>query len=544
MPYDITGTMEKAVGALRVLQTFWSNNESEEHGHQGSAQASSTLQASPATETPTRRLWHQKVKLEEEEEEPPSSENNWTQASEIRDHIDRSTRGSANLTNQHIDSTLRRASTSLGSPQEEYPGPSNPRRPDVPYTNAGFVMPPETEASHVTSNSPQSSTHDSNDDMENSIVALNGNSSQPSAGPSRERQDSLRDYGAPRIDRRVYSDEEVHNQPDIIFADGSLTMSLDGPHLREIIHRIEQDRLLCFKMRWYVARHVRRQYQTDLTPSTQLYRRRVNRNHNFTRQPNRAEQLISLRDKPFNRLDFEATRLQENFQKDQSGWQVRSITQILQRAYEQYRWDETVTDENVDSVLVLQAGADLRIFDAAGRISRPHHGTPLNMPAHEVLRVIEAESFPKASSSSLMRVAASPGQNNPADQATQRTPQGPGISPQNTSIDTASNDEIILLRAEISELKAEVERGRQFRENFVEEQKASQEALMAEMRMMLEAAECGKKRKRSSDKKQFSRRKSKKLRKYVRKLKELDAQTDGSLSSSSSMAEILSSDSE
>lgn len=581
MPYDITATMEKAVGALRVLQTFWSSNESEQHGHRGSAQASPTLQASPATETPTSRLWHPKVKLEEGGEEVVSnfSESHWTQAPEIREHNDRSTGEPPNVTGQNTDNTTQRASTSRDSPERasrEESGPRNTARSDVPYTDLSFEMPPETEARHATSPSPQPSTHDSNEETQDSVIVATGNSSQPSAGHPGERPGNQgKGYVAPRVDRKWYLDEEVRDQPDIIFADGTLTMPLDGPQLREVLHKIEQDRLLCFKMRWYVARHVRRQYQADLMPSVQLYRRRVNRKQRFARKTGIVEHPMSLRDKPFNRLDFEATRLQENFFRNQPGWHERSITRILQTAYEQYRWEETVTEENVDQVLVMQAGADLRAFAAAGRMSRAYHGSPLNKPSQDVLRAIEAEARINASSSSVVRGAATtPGQSKlPAEPVAQRTPQGPPSSTpllQDAGAGTVTaaaapkTDEISQLRAEISELKAEVEKGRKFRESYAEEQRASQEALMAEMRMMLEAAECGRnqKRKRGSGsrsgsgsgdhhKKQLSKssksskRKSKKLRKYVRKLKELDVHTEESLSSSSSSsAEDAPSDSE
>ncbi|KAK7751383.1 hypothetical protein SLS62_006639 [Diatrype stigma] len=574
--------MEKAVGALRVLQTFWSSNESEQqHGHRGSVQASPTLQVSPVTETPTRHPWHGEVKLEEGEDEGSlSSENHWAQPPESQEHNASSTGELPNPIGQNVDTTAQRASTSRDSPKGssmEDAGPGNPGRPDVPFTNLGFGMPPEAEAGHATSPSVQTSTRDSTEATQDSVIIATGNSSQPSAGFSGERPGNQRKgYVPPRVEKSVYSDEEVYNQPDIIFADGTLTMPLDGPQLREIIHRVEQDRLLCFKMRWYVARHVRRQYQTDLTPSTQLYRRRVLVKHNFVRKHDRAKQLVSLRENPFNRLDFEATRLQEGFRRNEPGWQVRGVTQILQKAYEQYGWEEVVTEENVNEVLVLQASADLRIFAAAGRMSRAYHGSPLSVPAQDVSRAIEAGTPLNASSRSAVRGATTtPVQSKPEELIVRRASQNPvpntpllrnagaGAGAGEVAVAPAApalkpDDEISQLRAEISELRAEVERGRRFRESYAEEQRASQEALMAEMRMMLEAAECGRNQKRkresgggsrSSDhKKQLlksSRRKSRKLRKYVRKLKELDVHTEESLSSSSSsLAEDSPSDSD
>ncbi len=559
--------MEKAVGALRVLQTFWSSNEPQQHDYQGSPQETSVSQASASTDVPAKHQWHQTVKLENDEDEGSvSSEKNPTYGtSDNQVWDDRPTQRYPNLTSQNTDSaTTHQASKSPETPQENRLGPVDLIRSNLGYTDLGFAR--EREADHETRSSPRTPTQSRDHMLCDNIVATVSSEDIPSQLSGKlpdERHDSGKSYATSKVDSGGYSDEEIRSQPDIIFADGTLAMPMDGPQLREIIHRIERDRSLCFKMRWYVARHIRQQYQADLKPSTQHYRRRVYRNHNFTKLPNKSEQLVSLRDKPFNRLDFEAARLQEHFYKDQPGWQIRSISQILQRAYEQYRWNETITDETVDRILVQQADADLRIYANARRLNSPHYDTLSAMPNGGPSRIVEVESPYEASSSSLVGGGADLAQYKLVDSSTQQASQVPSVCLQKAGIDTvrhlstepsgetepspyksgSSRNEIEMLRAEICELRAEVEMGKQFRETFMEEQRVSQEALMAEMRMMLEAAECGRKRKRSNDKKQFSRRKSKKLRKYVRKLKELDAQTEGSLSSSSSLAEESPSDS-
>ncbi len=118
--------------------------------------------------------------------------------------------------------------------------------------------------------------------------------------------------------------------------DGKLIIPSDGPQLRDIINMIEEDSMMCYKMRWYVARHVRQEFQEDVSLSRQRYKRRIDEGHQFRMTPKGRDKLIALRKKPFNRLDFEVMRAQVSFYKDQPGWKRRGITQILQAAYTKF----------------------------------------------------------------------------------------------------------------------------------------------------------------------------------------------------------------
>lgn len=97
-----------------------------------------------------------------------------------------------------------------------------------------------------------------------------------------------------------------------------------------------------------------------------------------------------------------------------------------------------------------------------------------------------------------------------------------------------NNGELTVLRAEICDLKAQAERDRVFRETIIHEQKASQEALLAEIRLMREAAEGGIKRKYRDKKRSKRSGTGEKLRKYLRKLRQLEVGTEGEESSTSS----------
>ena len=544
--------MEKAVGALRVLQTFWGSTEPPHHP--SSSQTLSAPQSGITVETPSGHRYHELVKREEGDQdlanvyrpaETPETRQQDAKFTDSRAHLTHPACQDAGSVSTYL------ASTPPTTSQESRAGPAHPEGPDVACTNARLETSREVEAVRERSFSSQPR------EILNSAVIGDPKYGNFSFGDYVVRRGDLTNWTAPGAEYGRYTDEEVRSQPDIIFEDGTLTMPLDGPHLRDVIRRIEKDRSLCFKMRWYIARHVRHHYTTELKPSTQHYRRRVYRNHNFSRQHDKSEQLVSLRDKPFNRLDFEATRIQEHFTRNQPGFQIRTITQVLQRAYDQYGWDEAVTDEDVDDVLLLHADSDLRHWANARRMTSPYQEVPAGPIVQQPPKIIAAEPTLVTPSPSMYG-AASPLHHQqaessfhysmllqtPASSSTNAFPPQPSSSSLRretehpASHEPSAREEVALLRAEIRELKAEVEAGRQFRESFVEEQRASQEALMAEMHSMLEAAEHGRKRKRErrSDKKQFSRRKSKKMRKYVQKLKELDAQTDGSLSSSSASA--------
>ncbi|RYO78678.1 hypothetical protein DL766_004879 [Monosporascus sp. MC13-8B] len=527
--------MDLAVDALRALHTFWSGQESQQS--QGSRHEESAPLAQPnrTTETSAKNISDSTINVEDGA--LASKDDRSQGAPEALDKNEAPARASVNLSDRDSGSSRTQHPPTDPHTREEDPSPGSS---NAPYTTSvGLEMARQGGVILRRNSSPKLPSHESNGDLRagnrDSSAEFSDNPERLSSeSPTRERQVSQRHDIAPGL----FSDEEVRNQPDIISADGRLTLPLDGPQLREVMHRIERDRSICFKMRWYVARHVRQQFQESLPLSNQYYRRRVYRNHNFTRGPTRAEQLISLRAKPFNRLDFEATRMQEHFIKNQSGWQERSITQILQRAYEQYRWADVITDGNVDAILITEAGADLRLFANATKMGFPSNA--VSSVAHKGSS--RASVSEKSSGGLLIPSVAGSGQYT-SEEITQQirqdtTKEQPGrqrvgtegieIPPQGA---TGNDDEIAKLRAEIRELKAEVERGRVFREKFVEEQRATQEALMAEMRMMLEASECVRKRKRSSgDGKHLSQRRSRKLRKYVQKLKELGVQAGSSSS--------------
>ncbi|CAJ2508798.1 Uu.00g138240.m01.CDS01 [Anthostomella pinea] len=253
-----------------------------------------------------------------------------------------------------------------------------------------------------------------------------------------------------------YSDHDVQRQPDIVAANQRLVMPLDGPRLRLIIHRVEGDRDLCFKMRWFVARHARKHFDSALPGSQQAFQRRVRQGHKFDQ-----EVAIKLRPTPFNRLDFEVTRAQEEFSKGDSGWENSRLTQVLQRTYSQYGWSETVSHADVDLIL-MNAGANPGVFASAARIQALVGTTTGEMPPPRVHPGIAGKSRRSTS---------------------RRPPRG--ASHQDTPRDGLM-DEIQSLRAEVRDLK----------EAFVAECRASQQALVAEMRLLREAMTGAPQRKR------------------------------------------------
>ncbi|RYP61674.1 hypothetical protein DL769_007603 [Monosporascus sp. CRB-8-3] len=539
--------MDLAVDALRALHTFWSGQEPQQSQGSRYEESAPLVQPTSPTETSAKNLPYSTINVKEDGQ-LASKDDRSQGTSESLEQNESSARASVSLSDRDSDNSRTQQSPTDPQTREKDPSPADPGSSNAPYTTSvGLEMARQGGVILKRSSSPELPIHESNGDLRarnrDSSAEFSDNSERLSAeSPTRERQVSQRHDITPGL----FTDEEVRNQPDIISADGRLTLPLDGPQLREVMHRIERDRSICFKMRWYVARHVRQQFQESLPLSNQYYRRRVYRNHNFTRGPTRAEQLISLRTKPFNRLDFEATRMQEHFIKTQPGWQERSITQILQRAYEQYRWADVITDENVDAILITEAGADLRLFANATKMGFPSNAA--SSAANQSSS--RASASGRSSGGPLMPSVAGSGQYTPENITQQIRQDSIGEHPGRQRVGTegmeiprhratGSNEEIAKLRAEIRELKAEVERGRVFRENFIQEQRATQEALMAEMRMMLEASECVRKRKHSSEGKHLSQRKSRKLRKYVQKLKELDVQagSSSSVEDSSSVSE-------
>lgn len=65
------------------------------------------------------------------------------------------------------------------------------------------------------------------------------------------------------------SDEDVSGRPDIRCLDQTLLMVPHGPLIGQILHKIEVDDTLWLKMRWYVSRHVRKNFKKSIAPGTQ-----------------------------------------------------------------------------------------------------------------------------------------------------------------------------------------------------------------------------------------------------------------------------------
>ncbi|KAI0018564.1 hypothetical protein F4780DRAFT_750799 [Xylariomycetidae sp. FL0641] len=311
-------------------------------------------------------------------------------------------------------------------------------------------------------------------------------------------------------------DEEVRSQPDVVFKDGRLRMPLDGPELLKIMERLENDETLCFKMRWYVAKHLRREYTQSLQPSRQPYAGRI-RTKYYTHS-----QWVNGHPRPYNRLDFEAVRTHWIFRKDQSQWELKGKYKILQSAYETFNWNPVITDDDVDDILRV-AGASLADFDKAPRVERqPHASSSLTSPVPFVITHPE----PSLHQNTGIPPAGTPTAGTPkigtpktrtpptADQSIGHrslVPRQPKpIRPEPMGL----QGEIKRLRTEIVELREaaqaerelhetsliqrdiELKEERKFRATLLAEFRASQELILAELRALGGAEEEARKRRR------------------------------------------------
>lgn len=88
-------------------------------------------------------------------------------------------------------------------------------------------------------------------------------------------------------------------------ANEDLTKPSDTEELKNIIHSM--DKRHCLKYRWYVVRHLRRNYDPALILSRQYYYKRIVKGHEFSKTAG-GWALQRLRSIPFNRIDYDATR--------------------------------------------------------------------------------------------------------------------------------------------------------------------------------------------------------------------------------------------
>ncbi|KAI1499036.1 hypothetical protein F5X99DRAFT_391480 [Biscogniauxia marginata] len=292
-------------------------------------------------------------------------------------------------------------------------------------------------------------------------------------------------------------------------------MPLDGVELRLIIKRVENDPTLCFKMKWYVARHLRHNFVKLRQPCYQYYALRI-RGVYYARLRETSDQA---QQRQYNRLDFEAARAQVGFRKDQPGWeQETSKVKMLQEAYEMFQWSEFITDDDVDEIL-KGAKAHSDAFDYATRVSRPAYYSVFEPISGQLLGTTTRESDRQVDL--------------PRDQDTKKSPQNPEPSYRRSKRKQMHDDtpgvsqhfdasteqmlprlyeELKSLREEVSELRKAAQeeivfrekllglcavdwrKERQFRETFLAEHRASQDALLAELRELREATQGGSKR--------------------------------------------------
>ncbi|KAI1638326.1 hypothetical protein F4809DRAFT_639627 [Biscogniauxia mediterranea] len=331
--------------------------------------------------------------------------------------------------------------------------------------------------------------------------------------PSGEHKKGSRKLAKWRIG---HPDSVVRSQPDVVFEDESLAMPLDGDELRHIINRIEKDQTLCFKMRWYVARHLRQTFVKLHQPCYQPYAVRVRGSYySMMRETGPQTQL-----KPYNRLDFEATRAHAGFEKDQPGWEQETTRiRMLQEAYAMFQWSKFVTDKDVDDVLI-GAKVSPDIFYDAPRVDKATYY--YNLPGTAQNRA--TDTVPRKSSH---QVGTQPGHQ--ADQFLQNTEPSyrrskrkrvydDGLETGHVAGGSAEQtlprlfEELKSLREEVRELRQVAQEEKVFREKllslcamdwgkerqFKETILASQDALLAELRELREATPGGIKRQRVS----------------------------------------------
>ncbi|KAI5925679.1 hypothetical protein F4810DRAFT_26367 [Camillea tinctor] len=317
----------------------------------------------------------------------------------------------------------------------------------------------------------------------------------------RPRQRGEHKKGARKLAKWLvgHPDSVVQGQPDVVFEDESLAMPLDGDELREIIKRIEKDKTLCFKMRWYVARHLRQHFVKLQQPCYQPYAVRIRgAYYSMTRETGPQVQR-----KPYNRLDFEAVRAHAGFEKDQPGWAETTKIRMLQEAYEMFQWSKFVKDEDVDDILI---GAKIspELFDDTPRVDRASYYN--NMP----------ETAPNRATNTMLRESSRQVGIQPS-RRTDQLLQSPELSHKRLKRKCVCNDslqagqisgagieqtlhrlfdELKSLREEVRELRQVAQEEKVFREKllslcamdwgkerqFKETILASQEALLAEVR--------------------------------------------------------------
>ncbi|KAI1337448.1 hypothetical protein F5Y15DRAFT_154534 [Xylariaceae sp. FL0016] len=372
--------------------------------------------------------------------------------------------------------------------------------------------------------------------------------------------------------------EGARQQPEAIPSHMHLCMPHDSHELRSIMERIEADHDLCFKMRWYIARHVRRYFHDGKAPSIQTYQRPIRRALILNKENSATPSQLPI--VPFNRLDFEATRLQEGFRRHQRDWQRSRISRTLQMAYECYGWHEVVADAEADAILSKDVSVDITLYDKALAGGKPgdwhiygpqvredpgnmlHRGRPRNMshngspraPEPRIKQSIKGEPVQAQDQLQDLSQGTTHGplrgssQNLPQEVLYQGSSQA---SPSRGERPSPLHDEVYMLRVEVNKLKqssqrdrllleatlashtAEIEeileRERQLREKLAAENKIVNQTLMAEIHELREVTQGSKKRKRNDEKR--SNRKAK-LRKYIRKIKELDTESSSDESSS------------
>jgi hypothetical protein len=360
-------------------------------------------------------------------------------------------------------------------------------------------------------------------------------------------------------------DTAATDHPDMASSEQSLVMPGDGQRLQSIINTIEADDTMCFKMRWYVARHVRDNFDATKTVAHQKFSKVVRPHHTWENrvlpggQP--YQRLVNFNPKPFSRLNFEAERAQCGFRKDQQGWQYSRIEQILQHAYEQRTWNPVITEADVDAVLE-EDGVDLTLFEDTMRGKAANAYTDVDVLSSTAPR--QSQPF---TTSSQKQDTASNGYANHAIKQTIKESSPFGVtrddSPRSETskniealrsevredmraLRSETNEEIEALHSEVLQLKETVDAAMNsmvISKAAQDQSKISQDSVLSEIKKLREALdgkdsknEDGKETKREKRKRRGKESKrSKKIRKLVKKVaEELDESSSSSDSSSSS----------
>ncbi|KAI1775508.1 hypothetical protein F4818DRAFT_416742 [Hypoxylon cercidicola] len=119
------------------------------------------------------------------------------------------------------------------------------------------------------------------------------------------RSEHSQDEAINHIDDQPQADEMSSRSQDNV----GLTKPSDNAELRHIITTI--DKRHCLKFRWYVARHLRSNFDSAHILTRQHYYMRIIKGHHFVESNNgdtKGVVLQRLRKTPLNRLDYEITR--------------------------------------------------------------------------------------------------------------------------------------------------------------------------------------------------------------------------------------------